>query len=92
MSPPTEVHARPVTTPATSLLCFLSEWNIEISDLCTNLVMDLNATETDADFARLKKKHDPHFAECLEYTVVNLLERYMQSTYGTKIAQKLANS
>ena len=54
--------------------------------------MDLNATETDADFARLKKKHDPHFAECLEYTVVNLLERYMQSTYGTKIAQKLANS
>ena len=71
---------------------FLSEWNIEISDLCTNLVMDLNATETDADFARLKKKHDPHFAECLEYTVVNLLERYMQSTYGTKIAQKLANS
>ena len=71
---------------------FLSEWTIEVSDLCTNLIMDLNATETDSDFARLKNKHDPHFAECLEYTVVNLLKGHLKTVFGDKLAHKLAHS
>ena len=56
---------------------FFVNWEVVVRPECGNVIEDFGATPTDNNFTRLKKIHDPHFGECVEYAVATLLYKFL---------------